>query len=123
MNARERIELVPWWKRLLICRVLRRRAWKVARAYNVVGCDLLNGQATWEHGDDIRKLGERKWAELYGLPLGDVPERLVWQPRAESAERDLDWERRRREQLERQIELLKNTVRGLKDLKRQRKLP
>lgn len=122
MSINEQIERIPAWKRWVICIILRRRAWKVAKAYNVVACDLINGGGNWELGHNLRSRGENKWAALYRLPEPKPQNDEQWQVRAVIAENSLEWERKRREQLEQQIELLKQTVRGLKDLKRQRSL-
>lgn len=120
MNINEQIEKIPGWKRFLICH-LNRRKWKVARAYNTVGVDLMHG-VNWELGDTIRKHGNVKWAELYGV---DAPklDNGQWQARAVSAETDLEWMQKRCKQLEEQVELLKKTSRGMQALRRQRSLP
>lgn len=51
-------------RRRLICWVLRRRKWALAKAYNRVAANLL---LTEDHvlGEKIRELGIRRWEEVY----------------------------------------------------------
>lgn len=120
MNINEQVAQIPLWRRFLICH-LNRKQWEVCRAYNTVGVDLIHG-VNWELGDTIRKHGDVKWAELYGVEVPAVNDEQ-WQTRARSAESDLEWTQKRCKQLEKQIELFKNTSRGLSDLRRQRSIP
>lgn len=121
MELNEQVNQIPAWKRWVVCTLLRRRAWKVARAYNVVACDLMNGD-NWELGDNLRSRGDNKWAALYGLPTPKPQNDEQWQSRAVMAEHSLEWERKRREQLEQQVALLKRTAKAYRELKRQRSL-
>lgn len=121
MSINEQIGNIPAWSRWITCRIFERRAWKIAHAYNIVGCDLLK-YGNWELGDTIRQHGDRKWAKLYDLPQPEAPNNDQWQTRATSAESQLEWKHRRCEQLEKQIELLKRTSKAHRKLKQQRNL-
>jgi len=121
MTISEQITRIPKWRCLLRCLLLRRKQWKLARAYNAVACDLMN-HADWELGDNVRKHGETKWAIVYGLDAPKV-ETEQWQSRALMAESNLDLERRLRDLRERELALVKRTAIGLATLKRQRRMP
>ena len=54
------------WKRFLICHVVDRKTWKVARAYNVVAKNIAErGTGLTKDFDDMRALGDVVWAKLY----------------------------------------------------------
>jgi hypothetical protein len=52
------------FRRRLICWVLRRRQWKLAKAYNRVAANLLLSEHH-ELGEKIRELGDRQWEKVY----------------------------------------------------------
>lgn len=116
----EQILSIPWWRRVLIC-CINRRQWKIARAYNWVGVDLMHS-GNWELGNLVRNYGDLKWAKLYDI---DAPKPIdeKWESRAHDAECDLKWAKARIAELENQISLFKNTSAGLSNLRRMKKLP
>ena len=71
-TLRDKLELtytaIPWWKKVLICCVFKRKKWKLARAYNKVACSMLNSE-NWEIGAKVRDEGDKLWAEIYDIPL------------------------------------------------------
>lgn len=62
------INEIPAWKRWLICQLLRRSEWKVARAYNVIACHAVNKLGDYALFEDMRRRGDEAWAKVYGLP-------------------------------------------------------
>lgn len=55
---------LPLWKKLLVCWVLKRRQWKLAKAHNAVAASML---LTSDHatGEAVREAGDRLWADIY----------------------------------------------------------
>jgi len=68
---RDRLEAmyaaIPWWKKVLICCVLKRKKWKLARAHNKVACSMLFTDSH-ELGEAVRDAGDKLWAEIYKMP-------------------------------------------------------
>lgn len=56
---------IPLWKRWLICQVLRRRAWQVARAYNIVAVHAINVLGDHQLYEDMKRRGDRQWIAVY----------------------------------------------------------
>lgn len=118
----EQISAIPRWRRLLTCWILRRRRWLLARAYNAVACEEMN-RGDYGIGDKVRKRGERQWAILYGLRSPRPTLEENFEMRAIHAEFELSMERELRKRAEAKLALMKNTARGLADLRRSRPLP
>lgn len=121
MTLEKHITQIPAWRRAIIC-VIQWSKWKTAKAYNVVAVDLLHG-SDWNFGNELRKLSDYKWADIYGYEMPPREKRENFEKRAISAEIERDSLLRNIAKLERQLELAKNTMRGLTDLRRQRTLP
>lgn len=121
MNLEKHINSIPLWRRILIC-LTDWKAWRTAKAYNVVAVDLLHG-SNWNLGNELRQLSEYKWAEIYGCEMPPREKPVDQEKRAIDAEIALSSERYYIAKLERENELLKNTVRGIKDLRRTRTMP
>ena len=61
---------IPWWRKVLICCVLNRKKWKLARAHNKVACSMLLTD-NHELGEAVRDAGDKLWAEIYKMPNSD----------------------------------------------------
>ncbi len=62
----KQIQEIPVWKRILTCWILRRKAWRIAKAHNTVALE------AWDNGETLairflRDLSEVYWARVYGL--------------------------------------------------------
>ena len=121
MNLEKHINSIPLWRRILIC-LIDWKAWRTAKAYNVVAVDLLHG-SNWNLGNELRQLSEYKWAGIYGYEMAVRAKPVDQEKRALDAEMALITDRHYIAKLERENALLKNTVRGLKDLRRTRTMP
>ena len=67
-----RIEAMPAWRRRFTCWFLRRKHWKVARAYNVVATHECNVRGNYDLYDELRKRGEDEWRKVYPMPNKQV---------------------------------------------------
>lgn len=62
------IDKIPAWKRWLICQLLRRAEWKVARAYNTIAAHAINKLGDFTLFEEMRRRGDDAWAKVYDLP-------------------------------------------------------
>lgn len=66
---------LPKWKCVLICWFLKRRLWRIARAYSTVAAHNFGCETNlWTIS---RYYGARVWAEIYGMPDAEKPTKQI----------------------------------------------
>lgn len=74
----KKILAIPVWRRFIICTILERKKWKLARAYSAVVADLLCGRLGYKDRDrndaileKVWSTADQLWMEIYGIAEDD----------------------------------------------------